>query len=195
MDQLFERLSLPLSLSISLSCLSLYFSRFLSLFISCCSSLSLSLFQSLTLSPLSPSLSLPLPVSPSYVSISLSLFLSQLYEHRLVPYKRSFSRKKRIVSWRVTFASENYSHFQHWTSSFWHQAKTVLIFPMGLYQLQMALLVLDDSLLHFSRVKMSFMNQNEKSLIRDRYCPVTLLLHMIEHNWDPCLVTICLAFI
>ena len=54
---------------------------------------------------------------------------------------------------------------------------------MGLCQLQMmALLVLDDSLLHFSRVKVSFMYLNEKSLIRDRYCPVALCLHLIEPN-------------
>ena len=47
----------------------------------------------------------------------------------------------------------------------------------------MALLVPDDSLLHFSLLKISFINQNETSFIRDRCCYVTLCLHLIEPNW------------
>ena len=50
----------------------------------------------------------------------------------------------------------------------------------GLFQLQMALLLPDDSLLHFSQLKISFINQNETSFSVVRYCHQTLCFHLME---------------
>ena len=55
--------------------------------------------------------------------------------------------------------------------------------PMGLRQLQMALLVPYDSLLHFSHLKISFTNQNKTSFILDKCWHLTLCSHLIQPNW------------
>ena len=51
---------------------------------------------------------------------------------------------------------------------------------MEFRHLKMALLVPDDSLWHFSQLKISFINQNETAFIRDRCCHLTLCLHLME---------------
>ena len=53
---------------------------------------------------------------------------------------------------------------------------------MGLRQLKMALLVLDDSLLHFSLLKISFIYQNKTFIIWAMCFHVTIGLHLIETN-------------
>ena len=44
-------------------------------------------------------------------------------------------------------------------------------------------MILDDSLGHFSQLKISFINQNEPSFFPDKHCHLTLCLHLIEPNY------------
>ena len=59
----------------------------------------------------------------------------------------------------------------------------------------MALLIPDDSLLHFSLLKITFINQNKPFFIRDMCSHLTSGSHLIESKWLCCAVIVFLTLI
>ena len=93
--------------------------------------------------------------------------------------------------WCCTFYEFAFQRFTYWESVLAQVAEFFLCLikaslflirakqchKLGLHQLKMAILVQDNSLQHFSLLKMSFIDQNKTSFTRDECCHLTLCLH------------------